>query len=112
MNTRIIKVYADPGHAWASVPVEELVDLGIAHKISSYSYRRFGSNLANLEEDCDLSLYIEALKVRGIPVKFEEFHTNKYSRIRSYRPFGLSAAEKTLSIANENSWREYRVCMP
>ena len=33
-----IKVFADPGHAWARFPKAKLVSLGIADKISTYSY--------------------------------------------------------------------------
>ena len=31
--------YEDPGHGWLAVPMEQLVKLGIADKISSCSYR-------------------------------------------------------------------------
>jgi len=34
-----IKVFADPGHAWARFPKAKLVALGIADKISKYSYQ-------------------------------------------------------------------------
>lgn len=54
---------ADPGHAWLEVPMSELWRLGIADKISRYSYR-LGTN-AYLEEDCDAALFIEAKKAEG-----------------------------------------------
>ena len=44
--------YQDPGHGWVKVFVKELEQLGIADKISSFSYRR--KDFAYLEEDCDL----------------------------------------------------------
>jgi N-acetyl-anhydromuramyl-L-alanine amidase AmpD len=77
-----IKVFADPGHAWARFPKAKLVQLGIADKITPYSYQN-GAN-AFLEEDCDLSTLMTALKAKGYTVKFEESQTNKQSKIRGY----------------------------
>ena len=80
-----IKVFADPGHAWARFPQARLVKLGIADKITSYSYQN-GAN-AFLEEDCDLSTLMSALKERGYEIKFDESHTNRSSKIRSYNTY-------------------------
>ena len=77
-----IKVYADPSHAWAKVPLSLLYKLGIQDKITQYSYMR--GAWAYLEEDCDLSTLIAAWKDRGIEFSFDEAHTNKRSKIRSY----------------------------
>lgn len=77
-------VYADPGHAWLKVPTHELYQLGIATKISRYSYRR--GNTAYLEEDCDLGRYVEAWRARGVTVEFEEVHQDP-TPIRNYRPY-------------------------
>jgi len=86
MNKTVsIKVFADPGHAWARVAKSKLVKLGIADKISTYSYMN-GTN-AFLEEDCDLSVLINALRNRGYEVKFNESHTNRQSKIRSYNSY-------------------------
>lgn len=80
-----IKVFADPGHAWARFPRAKLVALGIADKISPYSYQN-GTN-AFLEEDCDLSVLVVALRDRGYEIKFNESHTNKQSKIRNYATY-------------------------
>ena len=80
-----IKVFADPGHAWARIAKSKLVSLGIADKISTYSYQK-GEN-AFLEEDCDLSVLISALLVRGYEIKFNESHTNRQSKIRNYSTY-------------------------
>jgi len=78
-----IKVFADPGHAWARFPKARLVKLGIADKITTYSYQYNGN--AFLEEDCDLTTLVNALKGAGYTdIKFDESHTNKSSKIRSY----------------------------
>jgi hypothetical protein len=83
-----IKVFADPGHAWARFPKSKLVSLGIADKISTYSYMN-GSN-AFLEEDCDLSTLIGALRAKGYTdIKFNESHTDRQSKIRSYNTFRI-----------------------
>ena len=80
-----IKVFADPGHAWARFPKAKLVQLGIADKISTYSYQN-GAN-AFLEEDCDLSVLMVALRDRGYEIKFNESHANKQSKIRNYSTY-------------------------
>ncbi|NDH69772.1 MAG: hypothetical protein EBY22_18140 [Gammaproteobacteria bacterium] len=80
-----IKVFADPGHAWARFPKAKLVQLGIADKISTYSYQN-GTN-AFLEEDCDLSVLVVALRDRGYEIKFNESHANKQSKIRGYATY-------------------------
>lgn len=75
-------IYSDPGHGWAKVPVGLLNKLGIQEKITTYSY--FRNNSAYLEEDCDLSTFINACKANGIQPHFIEKVTNKSSKIRSY----------------------------
>jgi hypothetical protein len=77
--------YQDPGHGWVKVFVKELEQLGIADKISSFSYRR--KDIAYLEEDCDLEKFLQAKQARGQTVGFIERHTNRQSKIRSYRQF-------------------------
>ena len=77
-----IKVFGDSGHAWARFPEARLVKLGIADKITPYSYQN-GVN-AFLEEDCDLSTLINTLQAQGFKVKFEETYTNRQSKIRGY----------------------------
>ena len=77
-----IKVFGDSGHAWARFPKARLVKLGIADKITPYSYQN-GVN-AFLEEDCDLATLINTLQAKGFKVKFEETYTNRQSKIRGY----------------------------
>ena len=79
--------YADPGHGWAKVPMNELRKLGIEQRITSFSYLR-GTH-AYLEEDCDLETFVRAYRAHyGQAPQFNARHTNRSSRIRadnSYR---------------------------
>ena len=81
----VIKFYADPGHGWGAVKRKVLDQLGIADKITSYSYQK--GQTVYLEEDCDLSTLVTALALKGEVVQYKEKHTNKYSPIRNYERF-------------------------
>mgnify|MGYP001033138093 CR=1 FL=1 len=78
-----IKVYTDPGHGWAKVPKSLLSELGVAEKITPFSYMR--GDYAYLEEDLDVTTLEKALKEAGIKYEFKVY-TAKYraSRIRNY----------------------------
>ena len=73
---------ADAGHAWLAVSMDWLRELGIADKVSKYSYRK--NNIAYLEEDCDASLLINALREAGHEVTCREEYEGERSVIRSY----------------------------
>lgn len=76
--------FSDPGHGWLAVPKTMLRELGIANKITSCSYQR--KEMAYLEEDCDLSTFVEAYEgTYGERPKFEEINSNGESPIRGYR---------------------------
>ncbi|MEY3123264.1 hypothetical protein [Nitrosomonas mobilis] len=78
---RVFSFYADAGHGWLRVQKSILAELDIAEKISSFSYQR--GDYAYLEEDVDLSLFLKAMRDRGIEPEFREYHS-EYSRIRSF----------------------------
>jgi hypothetical protein len=80
-----IKFFADPAHGWGEVPMSMIKELGIADKISHYSYMK--GEMAYLEEDCDLSLFINALEAKGVPYEFAEFSTNYDSPVRRYQSY-------------------------
>lgn len=80
-----ITVYSDPGHSWGKVKKSVLTSLGIADKVTPYSYQ-YADNVY-LEEDCDLSLLVEKIKSHGTRIIFKEKHTERQSRIRSYQPY-------------------------
>ena len=77
--------FSDPGHGWLEVPVAEVRRLGIADKVSPYSYRK-GAN-AYLEEDCDYTLWHDAKKAAGEEYKIREINSNYDSAIRAYARF-------------------------
>lgn len=96
MRIKIITVYADSGHAWAKVSKKELIKLGIESEISGFSYQN--NSHAFLEEDSDLSIYIEALKLKGIEYKFKENYSTKRSKIRSYFRYHLPEGTELVTI--------------
>lgn len=50
--------FTDPGHGWLRVKHAELRALGIANKISPYSYMK--GDYVYLEEDCDMATFMRA----------------------------------------------------
>jgi hypothetical protein len=84
-KTFTITMYSDPGHGWGKVKRDVLVNLGIADKITRYSYQR--GDYAYLEEDCDLTTLCMALNERDTRVKFVEKRSERDSKIRSYERY-------------------------
>ena len=77
------KFYCDPGHGWMAVKAHEIINLGILHKISSYSYIR--GKTVYLEEDCDAAEFFKAYREKyGADPKYTYKHTDRRSPIRSY----------------------------
>jgi hypothetical protein len=81
-KTKKIQVYCDGGHGWAKVRLDELANLGINKKISSFSYTR--GAYAYLEEDCDLGIYDKALREQGIKPDYTLNISYRRSKIRGY----------------------------
>ena len=76
-----------PATTGLKVPKSLLLELGIAHRVSVFSYER--GDYAYLEEDCDATLFIEAyLDHYGRKPRFIEQHTDRSSRIRNYQHYG------------------------
>lgn len=85
MKTFTVIMYSDPGHSWAKCRREVLNNLGIANKVSAYSYQR--GDYVYLEEDCDYPLLVDALRQRNTRIKCVGRISNKASRIRSYERY-------------------------
>ena len=62
-HCRLIVYHEDPGHGWCETTRSELQRLGIADKISTFSYTQ--GETVYLEEDCDAPKYLEALQAEG-----------------------------------------------
>lgn len=77
--------HTDPGHGWVQAPRRLVNDLGIANKISAYSYQL--QNSVYLEEDCDAPLLVNALKARGVTPTFHNVSLNRESNIRHYERY-------------------------
>ena len=80
--------HTDAGHGWLHVKRSDLIALGIADKISGYSYQYLDD--VYLEEDCDASLYLQALKTHSIQPLITEVNDGDTSRIRSFRSYERS----------------------
>lgn len=86
MSTIKIRFISDPGHGWGEIDRTMLNELGIANKISQYSYQR-GSKVY-LEEDCDLSLFHSVLTKKGTTVVFDHVYQEK-TPIRNYQRYSV-----------------------
>ena len=87
--------YEDPGHGWLAVPLELLDRLGLVDQVSRYSYLR--GRYAHLEEDCDYSLFAQAMRERNVPFTIREHHTDNRSRIRGYASYHPEHAKINLA---------------
>lgn len=91
------KLHTDPGHGWLAVSIKELSELGIADKITRYSYVK--GRMAYLEEDCDLATFFNAYNAKhGVdPVYTESFRERTF--VRSCEPYGSPVArEVTITV--------------
>ena len=80
----------DPGHGWLEVDRAELHKLGIADKISGYSYQH--EDKVFLEEDCDITLFLKAKESAGEPVDIETRHEDP-TPIRNYASYAPAIEE-------------------
>jgi hypothetical protein len=92
----------DPGHGWLAVKRSELKELGIAGKVTLYSYER--GETVYLEEDCDATLFIDAHKAKhGADPEIEDRYSNGSSPIRSYAAYVPDADDlKPYVVSKEN----------
>ena len=73
----VYRFFSDPAHGWLEVPLSEIEELEISDKISTYSYQSTLRGFAYLEEDCDLSVYLDALGYsRGTERSFFDNHVS------------------------------------
>ena len=77
--------YSDPSHGWGQIPHHLIDDLGIGSKISGYSYKDL--DCAYLEEDCDLSIFMQSAEAKGWKITFKERNFNHDCAIRNYKRY-------------------------
>ena len=82
MENKTYIIYEDPGHAWGAVPMDHLIALGVADKITDYSYLLAGT--AYLEEDCDLPTFVRAYRKKFGKTPKGKTVYQEYTSIRSY----------------------------
>lgn len=82
---KTLHFYADPAHGWLKVPLRDLDKLGIKDKISECSYYR--GEFAYLEEDCDMSMYLYAMRALGYKVNIVYHSSNRSSVVRNFETF-------------------------
>lgn len=89
LQNRTYVFHTDAGHGWLAVPYSHLAHLGIADKITCYSYVH-GLTIY-LEEDCDVTTFVQAYTERYgyVPAHRMGAHSD-YSRIRSYPGYGFT----------------------
>ena len=95
--------YADPGHAWLRVEASELITLGIADKVSRYSYMGRNCQYAYLEEDCDAGLYIRARDPEG-PIDWDhtEYVTDFNTGVRSMPHYDYETVMRAATLAAQS----------
>jgi hypothetical protein len=86
-NIMVLNYYQDPGHGWIKVPRQLLLDFGIHKQVSKYSYESHDGMSVYLEEDSDAPLLLHKLDEKELHYKLKIFHTNKQSKIRSYKEY-------------------------
>lgn len=79
-NPAAIEFHEDPGHGWLQVPMDMIHKLGIASKITGYSYQ--DKTNVYLEEDCDLTTLFQALGISFMDESTEE--GRKRADLRQY----------------------------
>ena len=85
MKTQKLTFYCDSGHGWLEVPRADAVALGLADKISPWSY--IGGQSIYLEEDCDLPIFLNKMEKHGKKITFIEEHSNTDSWVRNLQRF-------------------------
>lgn len=92
------KFHTDASHGWICVKIAELEALGIADKITGFSYMRKQS--AYLEEDTDYTTYLNALKSRGYELETVDGKIfDKPHPIRRFQPYQYGSSATLKKVA-------------
>lgn len=85
MKVNKMKFYSDAGHGWYAVKRSLIEKLGIATKISHFSYQK-GSTVY-VEEDGDALTLMTALEAAKEPYTVVEVDHGNRSQIRNYQHY-------------------------
>lgn len=80
------KLHTDPGHGWLAIKRSVLAELNLLDKVSNCSYQSKSGKTVYLEEDSDMSLFLNQAKTLGIQVEYKDSYKER-SPIRSYPRF-------------------------
>jgi hypothetical protein len=89
------KFYNDPGHGWLAVKRSELNALGIANKISQFSYQRGGT--VYLEEDMDAVTFLRAKRLAEEEFEIKTVYQDR-TPIRSYANYDANYPMKVKMV--------------
>lgn len=100
-KANVVKFFhSDAGHGWLAVKTRELVELGIADKITAFSYTKGKSSY--LEEDVDMALYVNTQQDRGVTVEVRQGKRwDKKSPIRAFPAYQATASQTPTAEATE-----------
>ena len=82
--------HSDSGHGWLAVKRSEVAKLGIADKISGFSYQK--GKTVYLEEDKDMATFKTALETAGDQLEVKVAKIVKRSNIRGFSKFSVESA--------------------
>ena len=78
-------MHSDAGHGWLAVKTKELVELGIADKITPYSF--YKGKTTYLEEDQDATTYVKAHEALGNTVQIKEGKSWETCPVRYFKRY-------------------------
>jgi hypothetical protein len=87
-NKLVFNFHSDAGHGWLAVKNSLIRELGLADKISEYSYTKGATSY--LEEDGDAPMFMKAFSEKfGAEAQIKELESRNYSPIRSFNRFKM-----------------------
>lgn len=95
----------DPGHGWLEVPYADVKEFGVIPKISACSYYDNFKKLCYLEEDLDMSIFLNELSERGI--SSERTVDYSYSKVGAPECFVRNLLSFSVLKTNEDTIREF-----
>ena len=88
MATSTFLFISDASHGWLQVLKSEVEALGLAEKISSFSYYNPQTDFVYLEEDKDFPLFMDAYKAKyGDEIKLRESYQETWIGRDRYLPY-------------------------